>query len=100
MKAGRARGEAMAVMAELRGFGSVGNEAVDEIGDDDDGGTDADDLAETLFDEMADRLAIAAQQPGEKQEAGAAGDDRRDDEEAEIDVDDARQDRYHLDRRQ
>ena len=44
------------------------------------GGAGAGDQAQALLDEVADRLAIAAQQPGEEEKRRAARDDRREDE--------------------
>ena len=42
--------------------------------------------AKTLFDEIADRFAITAQQPGEEIETRTARNDRRCDEEPDIDA--------------
>src|SRR5581483_9586517 len=58
------------------------------------------DGAEALFDEGLDLGAVAPEQPGEREEAEATGGDRRDDEERQVDVERARQDRDDLDRRQ
>ena len=58
------------------------------------------DEAQAPLDEVADRLAEAAQRPGQREEPRAAGDDAGDDEEDEADLRHAGQDGDHLDRRQ
>src|SRR5437016_5838935 len=63
-------------------------------------GAGADNRPQALLDELLDRLAVAAQQPGKQQEAGAARNDRKPDEQQEVDTDDTGQDRHHFDRRQ
>ncbi len=56
---------------------SVMSVSDDDIEQNQGGGGGAGDQSQPLLDEIADRLAIAAQQPGEEQEARAARDDRR-----------------------
>src|SRR5262245_36164405 len=88
------------LMGGLRVACSVRERAIANIGDYGECGDGHHDLAQAFRDEMPDWLSVAAQQPGKEEETRSARHDRRNDEQAEIDLGNAGKNGDDLDRRQ